>query len=212
MGIAKLYHGGEECNTYVIGEKGQPCVIVDPGYNAKGCLDDYINRHHKVCLGYLLTHGHYDHIQGLATLTHQAQIFLLEEEKEFLLDSGLNLSQEASNQDLVLERVNTYLLDDQDEVRLGAFLFKVIATPFHTRGSCCYYLEKENALFSGDTLFHLGIGRTDLPTGSEKTVASSLRRLATLPISTKVFPGHGENTTIKNELAFNDAFSNLRGR
>jgi hydroxyacylglutathione hydrolase len=205
--IAKLYHGGEECNTYVIGNEGEPCVVVDPGYNEKNSLDDYIEKHHKYCLGYLITHGHCDHIAGLKTLSHQATVFMMAEDVECLTDPDLNVSRSLFGKEgLVIEKLAPYELDDEDEIRLGKWLFKVIATPFHTRGSCCFYLESESALFSGDTLFHLGIGRTDLPGGSEKTVRSSLAKLARLPISVKVYPGHGEMTSIKTELAFNEAF------
>jgi hydroxyacylglutathione hydrolase len=208
VNIVKLYHGGEECNTYVVGKEGEPCVVIDPGYNVNGSLDNYIEKHHHTCRAYLITHGHYDHIQGLASLTHQAPVFITEEDEACLEDPHLNVS-DLGGQELVISGLTPYLVDDEDEIKLGNLIFKVIATPFHTAGSCCYYLESEQVLFSGDTLFHLGIGRTDLPGGSDKTVDSSLRKLACLPLSTKVYPGHGESTTIKNELAFNEAFQGL---
>lgn len=207
--IAKLYHGGEECNTYVIGEEGKPCVIIDPGYNKHGSLDSYIEKHHQQVLGYLLTHGHYDHIEGLASLTHQAPVFMSEEDLPCLTDPVLNGSAELKGEEVNLPQIEPYSVDDEDEIRLGSFLFKVILTPFHTKGSCCFYWEKEGVLFSGDTLFHLGVGRTDLPGGCPREMDESLRKLACLPLSTKVYPGHGESTDIKNELVFNPEFSGL---
>lgn len=207
MAIVCLYHGGEECNTYVLGEEGKPCVVIDPGYNKNGSLDRYIEKHHGSVLGYLITHGHCDHIAGLQDLQHEATVFMMAEEVDFLSDPDLNVSRSLFGKEgLVLDKIQPYEVDDQDEIRLASYLFKVIATPFHTRGSCCYYLEKEGVLFSGDTLFHLGIGRTDLPTGSERSVSSSLAKLAALPLSTKVYPGHGGLTSIRNELAYNEAF------
>jgi hydroxyacylglutathione hydrolase len=206
VNIVKLYHGGEECNTYVLGKEGEPCVVVDPGYNENGSLDNYIERHHKTCLGYLITHGHYDHIQGLMSLKHQAMVFMAEDDIDCLSDPYLNGSNELKGEEVRIDNIQPYALDDEDEIRLGSFLFKVILTPFHTKGSCCFYLESDKVLFSGDTLFKLGIGRTDLPGGSSRTIGESLHKLACLPIDVKVYPGHGETTTIKNELAYNPDF------
>jgi len=208
--IVKLYHGGEECNTYVLGEKDSPCVVIDPGYNLHGSLDNYIEKHHKTVLGYLVTHGHFDHIQGLITLTHRAPVFMAEKDVACLQDPFLNGSADLKGEELRIEGIQPYPVDDEDEIRLGSYVFKVILTPFHTRGSCCFYLEKEGVLFSGDTLFHLGVGRSDLPGGCPKEMIGSLRKLAALPIATKVYPGHGESTDIKNELVFNPYFSGLR--
>jgi len=205
MRIAKLYGVGEDCNTYVIGEEKQPCVIVDPGDNDKGSLDRYIEKHHGYCLGYLITHGHCDHIAGLKTLTHQATVFMMAEDVPCLRDPDLNVSRSLFGKDgLTIDNIEPYELDDEDEIKLGSWIFKVIATPFHTRGSCCFYVEDEGVLFSGDTLFHLGIGRSDLPGSCPRETGMSLRKLGALPLSTKVYPGHGEMTSIKTELALNE--------
>jgi len=212
MKINRLYHGGQECNTYVLGEEGEPCVIIDPGYNANHSLDVYIEKHHSRCLGFLLTHGHYDHIQGLENLLHPAPVFMGEADVPYLNDIRLNGSIDLSGHEVLLSGITPYRLDDEDEIKLGSLVFKVIGTPFHTPGSCCFYVEQKQVLFSGDTLFHLGIGRTDLPGGSNRAITSSLQKLARLPIDVKVYPGHGPTTTIKNELAFNDAFFSQKGR
>ena len=81
---------------------------------------------------------------------------------------------------------------------------KLIATPGHTKGSCCYYFEDDKILISGDTLFQESVGRTDLPTGSMGTLVRSVReRLLPLPEDVKVYPGHGESTTIGYEKKYN---------
>jgi hydroxyacylglutathione hydrolase len=204
MKIVKLYHGGEECNTYVVGEEKEPCVVVDPGYNQNGALDRYIEKHHGYCRGYLITHGHCDHIAGLKDLTHLATVFMMAEDVPCLTDPDLNVSRSLFGKEgLVIDKIQPYELDDQDEIKLGNLVFKVIATPFHTRGSCCFYVTEEKVLFSGDSLFHLGIGRSDLPGSCPRESANSLRKIAALPIETKVYPGHGEMTNLKTELAFN---------
>ena len=82
--------------------------------------------------------------------------------------------------------------------------FKVIATPGHTKGSCCFYFEDEKMLISGDTLFEESVGRTDLPTGSMSVLNKSIKeKLAPLPDDVTVYPGHGNRTTIGHEKNYN---------
>ncbi|HOO80312.1 MAG TPA: MBL fold metallo-hydrolase, partial [Lachnospiraceae bacterium] len=79
-----------------------------------------------------------------------------------------------------------------------------IATPGHTIGGCCYYFEQDDILISGDTLFLESVGRTDFPTGSMSTLKRSIQdKLLTLPENVKVYPGHGDSTTIANEKQYN---------
>ena len=93
-----------------------------------------------------------------------------------------------------------YQLDDEDEIDFkNGYVFKVISTPFHTNGSVCFLSEKENALFTGDTLFKGSIGRTDLPKGNERLISSSLKKLLKLDDNLKIYPGHGDETTLKKE-------------
>ena len=82
--------------------------------------------------------------------------------------------------------------------------FQVIATPGHTAGGCCYYFKEAGFLVSGDTLFRDSVGRTDFPTGSMGTLVRSIKeKLFVLPDETKVYPGHGDNTTIGHEKIYN---------
>ncbi|MCQ2799483.1 MAG: MBL fold metallo-hydrolase [Bacilli bacterium] len=215
MKIAKFQPGDDKtCNVYIIGEEGKPCIVVDPGSNDKDFIDRYVDKHHAgEILGILLTHGHYDHIRGLVTLKHKCTVFLHEDEAEHLVEPAYNGSGwHEEMDDIVLDNINTYLLSDEDEITLGEYTFKIIHTPFHTRGSSCYYVESEKVLFSGDTLFHLAVGRTDLPTGSSRSMMASLSKLAALPGDVKVYPGHAESTTIANELAFNPYLSEVKCR
>ena len=96
------------------------------------------------------------------------------------------------------------LVKEKDELSLAGFKWNVLETPGHTAGSVCYYIPSEQILFSGDTLFAGSLGRTDLPTGDQKEIVSSIReKLLPLPEETKVFPGHGEGTTIGRERRYN---------
>ena len=95
---------------------------------------------------------------------------------------------------------------DGDVLSLVGFSWKVLETPGHTAGSVCYYVESEDVLLSGDTLFADSLGRTDLPTGDLQAIVRSItEKLLTLPEDTMVYPGHGEVTTIGHEKRYNPA-------
>lgn len=198
------------CNMYVIGEEGEPCIIVDPGADPNQFIEKYVTKHHNGQIaGFLLTHGHYDHIEGLRGCTIQAPVYVHALEEEFLDEPAYNLSLHFLD-NLYIKGLDTKLINDGDVLNIGNYEIKVIHTPFHTRGSSCFLFEKEHVLFSGDTLFHLSVGRTDLPTGSNKTVESSLQKLVVLPPETKVYPGHGPSTTIGDELRLNPYLKRLK--
>ena len=137
----------------------------------------------------LLTHGHYDHIAGITKLIedYPCKVMMHSEEVEKLSNYKLNVS--GVMHKVIIHNANTYEIEDEDEINIIGLSVKVIHTPFHTNGSVCYYISGLNALFTGDTLFHLSIGRSDLPTGSYKTIENSLRKITILPINTIIFPG-----------------------
>ena len=198
------------CNMYIVGEEGEPCIVVDPGADPNNFIEKYVRKHHNGQIaGFLLTHGHYDHIEGLRLCTMQAPVYVHLLEEEFLVEPAYNLSLDFLDH-LYIRGLKAKLFIDNDILNIGNYEIKVIHTPFHTRGSSCFYFEKEHVLFSGDTLFHLSIGRTDLITGSNKTVESSLKKLVVLPPETKVYPGHGAATTIGDELRLNPYLTRLK--
>ncbi len=201
MRIVCLNPSREFANTYVIGEEGDECVVVDPGYNENHFLERYIQKHHSKCAGFLITHGHYDHIYGLSSFEglDSIPVFIGSEDAVFLSDPKFNLSREFGNE--ISLDINPYLLDDEDEIKLPIGAVKVIATPYHTVGSVCFYLE--GALFSGDSLFKNGIGRSDLPGAAPRLAEKSLGKLIALPDDTKVYPGHGGKTKIGDEKLYN---------
>jgi glyoxylase-like metal-dependent hydrolase (beta-lactamase superfamily II) len=195
-------------NTYIIGDSGKQCIVIDPGYNDNLRINDFIHKHYSGVAAILLTHGHYDHIAGINNLVKEypCQIMIHESEIEKLSNPRLNVS--GVKNPIIVNSNSLYPLEDGDEIKIIGLTIKVIHTPFHTNGSVCYYIKSLNSLFSGDTLFHLSIGRSDLPTGSYKTIKDSLLKLSILPPETIVFPGHGEKTNIGNELKYNDCFKN----
>lgn len=194
--------GGEYCNSYIVGEEGQDCFLVDFGFDKKGFLTQYALSHHPKILGVLLTHGHYDHIHGFKEGLPPFPVFLAEEDHIFLTDPYFNGSIELFDDPLTVEGLLPYQIEDEDEIKLGPYLIKVIATPFHTGGSVCFYLEKEGILFSGDSLFYHGIGRYDLKGACPRFMEESLRKILSLPKETIVYAGHGKKTTIEEERRF----------
>ena len=151
----------------------------------------------------LLTHGHFDHIWGANELRRLsgAKIYAYEGEKELCEDAGKNVSRDAGRPETVQA---DFYEKDGALLELGGFSLKLIATPGHTGGSCCYYLEEEKILFSGDTLFEGSVGRTDFPTGSMSSLVRSIKeRLLVLPDDVTVYPGHGDTTTIGDEKKYN---------
>ncbi len=211
MKIAKLNYHPSFANTYVLGEEGDPCLLIDPGYDRGNVLDHYIEKHHAgKTLGIVLTHGHFDHFYGLNDLLGLAKVPLFMSEEDFLCldDPKLNASFDLAEPFALEKAVSPYFLEDGDETSIGPFSFKTIATPFHTKGSICLYFEEQGVLFSGDTLFKLGIGRDDLRHASPKDKERSLSRIFDLPDETIVYPGHGGKTTIGDERPYLESHLN----
>ena len=152
----------------------------------------------------LLTHGHFDHMLAADTLRKQYHIpvCILKEDALLLEHPELNCSEQFLRMSYGIT-ADEVLTDGQILSFLDGTL-KVIATPGHTAGSCCYYNETAGILFSGDTLFQGSVGRTDLPTGQAFALSSSIReRLFILPENTLVLSGHGMETTIGEEKEYN---------
>lgn len=191
--------GGVGTNCYIVRKKdSDACVVIDPGDSGRE-LANFITENGLKLEDILLTHGHFDHIMGVTGLMAQAggRLCALEEERALLEDAGLNLSGMTGG--AVSLQADVFLRDGQVYEAAG-MKFTVIYTPGHTKGSCCYYMEKEGLLFSGDTLFLESVGRTDLPTGNSSAILTSLReKVLTLPPEVKVFPGHGPETRIGYE-------------
>ncbi len=201
--IKCLVLGMVSTNTWFLENKEtHELVIVDPADRA-----DIIKREVEEMGGepkaVLLTHGHFDHIMAADELrdAFDIPIYAYADEKLVLTSPRINLSGSWADP-YALDA--DYYLSDNEEVELAGFEIKVLHTPGHTLGSCCYYIEEEGVVFSGDTLFAQSIGRTDFPTSNMRHMKNSLRRLfAELPDETVVCSGHGEDTTIGYEKRYN---------
>lgn len=177
-------------------------LIVDPADRA-----DAIERKVQMMEGkpaaILLTHGHFDHILAADSLRKKWEIpiYAMEDERGLLADPAKNLSGDWGSSCSI--QADCWLRDNQ-EITLAGLKIKVLHTPGHTAGSCCYYLVDEGVLISGDTLFLGSVGRTDMPTASGRQMIGSIRRLlGELPDDTRVCPGHDDETTIAYEKRYN---------
>lgn len=205
LNIEKInYNDIEELisNTYII-YNDIDCIVVDPGA-ANDSVIRFLNKRELSLKAILLTHGHIDHIRGVDTLVEQfnCKVYIHPDDERMLTDTFLNCS-EMLGESLIV-RSNASLVNDNDVLKiLKDDDIKVIHTPFHTKGSVCYYYVNNKWLFSGDTLFKNSIGRDDLPNSDSKRTNESLNKIKALPRETKIYPGHGNNTTLESELMLN---------
>ena len=193
MQIYKIKPLGFASNCYLVTEDGKTAVAVDPAQPR------VLKRAQELGLAVkyvLLTHGHFDHICGCAALQKAgAKVGCLEAEKGLALHCNLGMELGFGTRVPCFEVDFTFA--DEDTLEFCGMSVKIIATPGHTAGSCCYLIG--GALFTGDTLFLNDHGRTDLPTGSEAQMKDSLKRLAALAGDYPVYSGHGQNTTLEEE-------------
>lgn len=206
MGKLQIAHymvGPVQTNCYfAINKETKEALVIDPGEEAARLMQQ-IREQGLTVAAILLTHGHFDHAgaaEELSTLCN-APIYAHEAEKETLESEKLNAC-------WMIGRKETYRADlfvkDEQELDLAGFHIRVLFTPGHTRGGCCYYFPYENVVFSGDTLFQMSVGRTDLEGGSMSQIVRSIQeKLMPLPEQTVVYPGHGEATTIETERMYN---------
>lgn len=193
--IGRMVAGYVQTNVYfVYDDETKKAIVIDPATDGKNIYDTLVDKGLDVC-AICLTHGHFDHIWGVKELKEAAgvKVYAYEAEDELLKDPEINVSLDAGRACSVTADV---LFADGEEADIEGIKFKVIYTPGHTEGSCCFYFENEKFLISGDTLFYCSCGRTDLPTGSGGKLDKSLKKLMELPEDVKVFPGHGDATTI----------------
>jgi len=198
MELVILSNGIFASNTYIV-ESGKECAIIDCG-NRPGDVMAVLKRKDLSAKYIILTHGHVDHILYAGELKKEtgARICIHRDEEELYLNPGKN-GYDMFGFDIELAQYPPdQLLEDGDRLPLGETELVIIHTPGHSPGGISILCG--NMLFTGDTLFQLSIGRTDLYGGSIKTLIDSIRnRLYPLEGDIKVYPGHGPATTIAFE-------------
>lgn len=195
--------GSVSTNCYfAINDDTKEVLIIDPGASAKK-LAENVREGGLKPTAILLTHGHFDHAGAAEELAGllDVKIYAYETEKETLENPSFNLSGWEGRSDVY--HADVYVKDEQ-ELDMAGFHIRVLFTPGHTVGGCCYYFPYQNTLFSGDSLFQGSIGRTDFPKGSASQLVRAIQdKLMPLPDETAVYTGHGEETTIGLERMYN---------
>lgn len=205
MKIIRYVLGQLQANCYFLVE-GDTCLIVDPADEAGFILEELQIKRLKLT-ALLATHGHFDHIMAVGEIqsSSKAPLFINSKDR-FLVDRLVETAEyflgfkpailpikkieniENKNSTCLRKLVNT-----------GNFKMKTIYVPGHTPGSVLYYFPNEKAAFTGDTLFKGAVGRYDFSYCNKKDLGRSLQKILELPEDTKVFPGHGEETTVGQE-------------
>jgi glyoxylase-like metal-dependent hydrolase (beta-lactamase superfamily II) len=220
--VERVVVGPWRTNSYIYSSAKKECIIIDPGGDEAEIASrvDVLN---MVPVGIALTHGHVDHVAALGRLKasyeergYSLPVAIHGSDRVYLGPGGMDIHRE-SLEFLDMDEMGFFgsefpgLPKADVRLRAGDRVFNmdivVLETPGHTPGSVCFYSEKEGILFSGDTMFFDGVGRTDLPGGNEKKLRESIEKtIMTLPPETRVFPGHGPFTTIEREKRGNAFF------
>jgi hydroxyacylglutathione hydrolase len=194
-------------NTYVLYNEFKECIIVDPGCysdDEKETLQAFINTHELQPKILLNTHCHLDHVFGNKYIAEAYRLSLqIHKNEQAVLQmapaSGLMFNLPFDNY-----KGELIFLKEGDIISLAEDFLQVIEAPGHSPGSVCFYCEKQKFIIGGDVLFYQSIGRTDLPGGSHESLIKNIKeKLLVLPEDVKVYPGHGRETTIGEEIKYN---------
>ncbi len=197
MIIKRMAVGQLETNTYIVGdEETKQAIVIDPGDEGDRIMD-LVKESGLEVNSIICTHAHFDHIGAAGDIRKEtgAKIILHKEDLD-----GYGLAKEqASFWGFDLDELPQpdEFMAEGDDIKVGNLSFKIMHTPGHSPGSVSLY--GEGILLSGDTIFQGSVGRTDFPGGSMEQLKTSFRRLLDLPEDTKIFSGHGPETTVKRE-------------
>ena len=186
-------------NAYLVwDEKTNEAIVIDPAQGSDKILEFAIEKNLNI-RAIVNTHYHFDHVFENAKLRKKTNAALMMHGKDIPYYEKDEMSEKMNKEKVEKTTVNA-ALRDTDIIRFGEQELTVIHTPGHTEGSVCLYSNKDGIMFTGDTLFAGTYGRVDLPGSDQNKMKETLARLADFPTGTKVYPGHGNDTTIEAEL------------
>jgi len=203
MNIEAIPTGAYQEMCYIVWGADHQAIVFDPGSDAEKiihCLDE----NGLEIAAYVLTHTHYDHINALADLHGKMPAPIAVHSKDW--EWAFSERNQGEPYYPIPCKPGVEKIERLETARnwnFGGMDFQCIETPGHTPGGCCLLFPEPGFLIAGDTLFKGSCGRTDLPGGDPRKLKESLNKLKQLPDETRVFPGHGEDTTIGFERATN---------
>ncbi|HHY90081.1 MAG TPA: MBL fold metallo-hydrolase [Clostridiales bacterium] len=207
MKYERIVTGFLETNGYVIyDENTLQAFIIDPGDEGEK-FSNYIEQNQLKLMGILLTHPHYDHIGALPFLRkkYNCPLYIHQADLKILKDPYRNGTIQNSKSP-ISEQANI-LLKDGDKIQAEGISLEVIHTPGHTEGSVCFKVEGENMVFTGDTIFNVDLGRTDLPGGSPEAMKESIQnKVSKWPDEIMIYPGHGDPASMGFVRKYNVEF------
>jgi len=203
MNLEAIVTGAFEEICYLAWNSKNQALIFDPGFDAD-LIDQTLEGHELDVVAYICTHGHADHINALAELhRHRPAPIAMHTNDQAWAFESINQMPPHYPVPPRPEVKEIHALETATDWTFANLHFQCIETPGHTPGSCCILFPETNILISGDTLFKGSCGRTDLPGGDARQLRQSLNKLKQLPAETRVYPGHGPDTTIETERATN---------
>ena len=194
-------------DCYIAGsETTREAAVIDPGGDA-GKIIEALQKNNLKLKYIILTHAHFDHAGAAAELQEETGAQVMVHEKDAILLKNTDAQAALFGMQTSRPPKPDYFLRGGDNIKIGDVEMEVIETPGHTPGGISLYVKDAGVVFTGDTLFWGSIGRTDLPGGDFNTIIHSLKdKLGRLPDDTKVYPGHGDDTTIRLEKQQNPYF------
>ncbi len=187
-------------NSYLV-DNGYEAVIIDVGGDPSDVVQ-FLDKNYLALKGILITHRHFDHLYGVHALQKATDVPCYVPGGDDPLRGSESSAGGIWGMPMVESFTETRL--PEEKIRISTFEIRILHTPGHTPGSVSYYFADAGCVFTGDALFYRSIGRTDFPLGDHQQLLESVRKtLFTLPEETIVYPGHGPQSSIGDEILHN---------
>ena len=199
MLIKNLAVGQLQSNCFIIADDNtKEAIIIDPGDEPDRIID--VVKGNSLNVRYILcTHAHFDHVGAISDIKDETDAKIVVHKDEGEIYEGARDQAAFWGYELEPLPEPDMFVQEGDKLEVGDLKFEILHTPGHSPGGLCLYSEDEKVVFTGDTLFAGSVGMTDFYGGDMDKLKKSFSRLMSLPPDTKVFPGHGPVSSIRQE-------------